>query len=111
MKGNRASDRPKVQEEKIATCTEASLPTVTLPSGEQIPLVVGVGSAGKGLVTSDGLIGNQRVKVLRDTGCTGVVVKESFVRQEQMTGGMKRCLLIDRTARIFPVATIYVNTP
>ena len=57
-----------------------------------------------------GLMGNQSVSVLRDTGCSTVVVKRELVDDEQMTGGTETCILIDGTVRRTPVAEIEIET-
>jgi len=57
-----------------------------------------------------GLIGDQTVSVLRDTGCSAVVVKRELVDDEQMTGGTETCILIDGTVRRTPVAEIEIET-
>ena len=59
----------------------------------------------------DGLVGDQHVKVLCDSGCDGVVIKQSLVEESQLTGKTKTCLLIDRAVRRFPIAEIEDNTP
>ena len=58
-----------------------------------------------------GLMGNQSVSVLRDTGCSTVVVKRELVDDEQMTGGTETCILIDGTVKRTPVAEIEIETP
>ena len=58
-----------------------------------------------------GLMGDQSVSVLRDTGCSTVVVKRELVDDEQMTGGTETCILIDGTVRRTPVAEIAIETP
>lgn len=60
---------------------------------------------------TEGRVGDHKIKVLRDTGCTGVVVRESLVKKSQLTGEHKTCVLIDGTVRRFPVAEIEVDTP
>jgi len=57
-----------------------------------------------------GMMGGQSVSVLRDTGCSTVVVKRELVDDEQMTGGTETCILIDGTVRM-PVAEIETETP
>ena len=42
-------------------------------------------------------MGNEMVNVLRDTGCTGVIVKQSLVSPEALTGKMHSCMMVDRT--------------
>ena len=59
----------------------------------------------------EGIVGGQRIEVLRDTGCSGVVIQKDLVRVDQLTGGNKTCVLIDGTVRKFPVARIHVDTP
>ena len=49
--------------------------------------------------------------MLRDTGCSTVVVKGELVDDEQMTGGTETCILIDGTVRRTPVAEIEIETP
>ncbi|XP_043212021.1 uncharacterized protein LOC122376289 [Amphibalanus amphitrite] len=51
------------------------------------------------------------VNTLRDTGCSTVVVKREFVKDEELTGETSLMLLIDNTVRRVPVAMICVNTP
>ena len=59
----------------------------------------------------DGLVGKRQVKLLRDSGCDGVVIKKSLVKESQFTGKVKTVLLIDRTVRRFPIAEIEIDTP
>ena len=49
--------------------------------------------------------------MLRDTGCSTVVVKRELVDDEQMTGGTETCISIDGTVRRTPVAEIEIETP
>ena len=48
--------------------------------------------------------------MLRDTGCSTVVVKRELVDDEQMTGGTETCILIDGTVSRTPVAEIEIET-
>ena len=50
------------------------------------------------------------VKVLRDTGCTAIMVKESLVHPRQMTGRTRPCVLIDGTVRVAPTAVVKIKT-
>ena len=59
----------------------------------------------------DGRIGSKKVAVLRDTGCSGVVVKKSLVTSDQFTGNYRQCVLIDGTVRQFPVARVHISSP
>ena len=98
-----------VKEEKVAGFEEHGV--IHFSNGDQMPLVAGVCEAREGLKVVEGHVGDQKVEVLRDTGCTGVVVKLKFVKPEELTGDQKRCVLIDKTVRICKVAKINVDTP
>ena len=58
-----------------------------------------------------GRVGENSVDVLRDTGCSGIVVKKDLVSENQFTGNLNVMLLIDNTARKVPIAKIDVDTP
>jgi len=60
---------------------------------------------------TEGLIGDKPVTVLRDTGCSTVVVRESLVSNHELTGENSLCVLIDGTVRRLPVANISIQTP
>ena len=49
------------------------------------------------------------VQTLRDTGCTGVVVSQSLVSEQDMTGTHYTCLLIDGTVRRFSLARVKIR--
>ena len=49
--------------------------------------------------------------MLRDTGCSGIVVKKELVSEEQYTGDFNCMLLFDNTLRKVPTARITVNNP
>ena len=90
----------------------------TLDCGHRLTVLSQVTAACKGqndtaMPVQIGKIGNQDVKVLRDSGCSGVVVKSCYVKPSQMTGDVKTCtcILIDGTVRRYPVATILIDTP
>lgn len=86
---------------------------VTLQCGHKIPLLSVACSPSKTslLPVTTGFVGSEKVNVLRDTGCTGVVVRSSLVKEEQRTGEVRTCVLIDGTVRRFPLASISVRTP
>ena len=60
---------------------------------------------------SEGLLEDQPVKVLRDSGCSTVVVRLSLVPEDKLTGQEERCVLIDGTVRRTPVAQVHLETP
>ncbi|KAL8573663.1 hypothetical protein ACOMHN_007216 [Nucella lapillus] len=59
----------------------------------------------------EGWIGKRRVSVLRDTGCSCGVVRAALIKEEDLTGQVQQCTLIDGTKREFPVAEVLVHTP
>ena len=63
------------------------------------------------LPTAFGLLNNHRVEAMRDSGCSGVVVKTELVRPTQYTGRYRLCLMIDGTARKVPVAVVAIDCP
>ena len=60
---------------------------------------------------AEGTVEGESVNVLRDTGCSTVVVRRSLVADDKLTGREEFCVLIDGTIRRTPVAEIYVDTP
>ena len=58
-----------------------------------------------------GRVGEKTVDVLRDTGCSGIVVKKDLVYEDQFTGDFNVMLLIDTTARKVPIVRITIDTP
>ncbi len=67
---------------------------------------------GARLPVAEGLLNGQVVTVMRDTGCTGVVVRRSLVPPEQMLDKVSSCMLVDkRRMSKVPVARITLDTP
>ena len=58
-----------------------------------------------------GLIGDQVVTVLRDTGSTGVMVKADLVHPSQFTGRNQKLMMVNSRLEEFPVVWIQVDTP
>ena len=57
-----------------------------------------------------GFVNGREVDVMRDKGCTTVVVRESLVKPNQYTGDQYECILADGTAIKCPTAKILVQT-
>src|SRR6218665_1089767 len=85
-----------------------------LSDGEEVELRCGckahvvaevckAGVNGTEMKTTIGYVEDQKVEVLRDTGCSSVVVARRMVKQNQ-------CILIDKTIRKVPTAIIDVRT-
>jgi len=60
---------------------------------------------------ADGLLENKPVQVLRDTGCSAVIIRRSLVSETKLTGQEARCVLIDGSVRRAPVAQVFLDTP
>ena len=104
----------KPTEEEVRACIKDD--KLLLASGKKIPIVSNAcleplsGDRLKMPVVK-GRVGEKTVDVLRDTGCSGIVVKKNLVSEDQLTGDFNVMLLIDNTARKVPIARITVDTP
>ena len=104
----------KPTEEEVKSCIKDD--NLLLACGKKIPLLssacveplTGVRSK---MPVVKGRVGEKPVDVLRDTGCSGIVVKRDLVSEDQFTGDFNVMLLIDNTARKVPIAKIDVDTP
>ena len=56
-------------------------------------------------------MGDTAVKVMRDTGCTGAVVRRRLVKADQFTGKEKRYRMLDGTEGRAPIAKIFLKSP
>ena len=95
---------------------------IELAGGEKIPVVsaacqdTGEGKRENLVLTErmpvkEGKVNGQSVSVLRDSGCSGIVIRRSLVRDEQLTGLQQLCVLIDGTVRRVDEAEVEVQTP
>lgn len=88
---------------------------LTLADGSKLKVV----RSGGGIAQEDngkmpvasGFVGDEKVQVLRDTGCSGIVVKSKFVRPDQFTGEFGYILRIDNTVVEARKAIIEISTP
>ena len=104
----------KPTEEEVKSCIKDD--NLLLACSKKIPLLssacveplTGVRSK---MPVVKGRVGEKPVDVLRDTGCSGIVVKRDLVSEDQLTGDFNVMLLIDNTARKVPIAKIDVDTP
>ena len=60
---------------------------------------------------SQGKVNGHVVTLLRDTGCSGVVIKRDLVSDNQLNGKSQLCILIDGTKLPAPVANVFIDTP
>ena len=56
-------------------------------------------------------VGNHIVQMLRDSGCSFVIVKRKFVKDGKMTGEIRSMKQLLETTEKVPVACVTVNTP
>ena len=104
----------KPTEEEVRACIKDD--KLLLTSGKKIPIASNAcleplsGDRLKMPVVK-GRVGVKSVDVLRDTGCSGIVVKNNLVFEDQFTGNFNVMLLIDNTARKVTIARITVDTP
>ena len=88
---------------------------LVLDSGERVPFVSSAGIRKRTnraeMPIVEGRVGNTKVETLRDTGCSGVIIKQQFVRQDQYTGEYGFIQLADNTVRRVPIARVEIDTP
>ena len=86
---------------------------ITLQCGHSLPIMSAACSnnVARKMPVTKGIVGNKQVSVLRDSGCSSAVIRQSLVLPEQMTGKESTCVLIDGTVRKVPLARIHVDTP
>ena len=97
--------------EHECSCTKNGF--VTLICGNTLP-IMSAACRDKNpacMPVTDGYVNDKSVKVLRDTGCSGIVVRKSLVLDSQLTGQVKSFVLADGTLRQAPVAKVDINTP
>ncbi|XP_071486349.1 uncharacterized protein [Diadema antillarum] len=108
--------------ESGAACLHASLVKYDVPrnpgtyvklaSGGELPVVNAANSSASGnMPVVKGVVSGREASVLRDSGCSTVVVKESLTSPGQLLGKIQRCVLLDGTVREVPVARVATDTP
>ena len=97
------------------SCGAMIEPEAMLSCGCVVPLIAEACSFGRThgakMPVAVGTLFDKPIKVLRDTGCSTVVVRKSLVPDDCLTGETVLCGLIDGTLRQNPVARIIVDTP
>jgi len=85
---------------------------IELKCGCHIPVTADACHATNGrMAVREGKLGDQTVSVLRDGGCSTVVVKRSLIDDDRLTGAEENCISIDGTVRKVPVAEVHLVTP
>ena len=63
------------------------------------------------LPTAQGTVNGKKVIALRDTGCTGCVVRRSLVSSDQLLGKESDVTLIDESTQRYPLAMVEIDCP
>ena len=61
--------------------------------------------------TSIGMVGNKSVTVLRNTACSGAIIKRELIAEGQFTGKLGYIMTVARTLLKAPFANIEISTP
>ncbi|XP_062603479.1 uncharacterized protein LOC134265246 [Saccostrea cucullata] len=91
--------------DSVVESTASSFPTTTSFSSCQSNLA-------SSMPISAGYVNNVPVTVLRDTGCSGIVIRRSKIQDEDLVQGKKQtCVLADGSKITVPIAEVSINTP
>ena len=63
------------------------------------------------LPTAQGTVNGKKVIALRDTGCTGCVIRRSLISDDQLIGKESDVTGIDETTQRYPLAVIEIDCP
>ena len=101
---------PRRSDEKEAG---SGMETLELKSGEKINVLNGACMAeiNDNLPVLSGKVGGKTVEVLRDTGCSGVIITRELVNETDFTGEMGHIMTMYRTIKRAPMAKVEVDTP
>ena len=66
---------------------------------------------GNGLNIENGMVNGESVSVLRDTGCTAILVADKFIKRHDLTGGVREVTLANGCLEKCPEVWIEVDTP
>ena len=63
------------------------------------------------LSTVQGMVEEKSVEVLRDTGCSGVIVSKHVVPEGAFTGRNQTMVMVDYSTRVVPEVKVNIDTP
>ena len=108
-----ATNQDSEQDEaSMCSCQIPDATELVLNCGHKVPILSScVSKLPTNMPVSKGYVGDKLVQVLRDTGCSGVVVQKSLVTEKQYNGRSQRCAFIDGSIHTFPVADVFLDTP
>ena len=61
--------------------------------------------------TVQGFVGEKPLEVLRDTGCSGVIVSKDLVPESAYTGRSQTMVMVDYSSRVVPEVKVSIDTP
>ena len=75
------------------------------------PIKVSSVSSLSEMTTVQGFVGEKPVEVLRDTGCSGVIVSKDLVPESAYTGRSQTIVMVDYSSRVVPEVKVSIDTP
>ena len=101
---------PRRSDEKEAGL---GMETLELKSGEKIKVLNGVCMAEikDNFSVLSGEVGGEEVEVLRDTECSGVIIRKELVDEADFTKEMGHIMTVDRTLKRAHMAKVEADTP
>ena len=100
----------KIKKDKLEIVEE----WLELKTGEKIKILNGacMKTEVKGnLLILPGRVEDKTVNALRETGCSGVIVRRHLVDEACLTGKMGHMMMVDRTITRAPIARINADAP
>ena len=77
-----------------------------------VPIMIALDrSKDLGMPVRDGYLNGKRVRVMRDTGCSGLVINRDMIVGKGNTNRMKTCVFLDASKRTFPTEIVELNCP
>ena len=75
------------------------------------PIKVSSVSSLSEMSTVQGLVSEKPLEVLRDTGCSGVIVSKDLVPESANTGRSHTMVMVDYSSRVVPEVKVSIDTP
>ena len=75
------------------------------------PIKVSSVSSFSEMSTVQGFVGEKQLEVLRDTGCSGVIVSKDLVPESAYTERSHTMVMVDYSSRVVPEVNVSINTP
>ena len=96
----------------MGSCQIPDARELVLNCGHKVPILSSyVSKLPSNMPVSKGYVGDKLVQVLRETGCSRVVVQKSLINEKQYNGRSQLCAFIDGSIHTFPVADVFLDTP